>query len=391
MKTSRIPGFHRLTAQQRLALLAEQGWLSSSDRQVLEEAALDGGKLDGVSENVVGGIPFPVGLVTNLIVNGAHRIVPIATEEPSVVAACSKSARLFAGHGGVVAEAGDRTMSSHLLYRTDLSEEAVGRIVLQHKDSFAQQSDARHKGVVDAGGGVRDVLYYTFPGQMPGHGSFLLKCGVGDCMGANYVNDVAEHFREFVRPLVSGEPLAAIVTNVPTGKLATAEVTLPVAELAWGGLSGDEVASRLHKLSAWALSDPFRTYTHNKGILNGICGVLQALYQDTRAQAAAFFSPNFVEEEEHFADLPRALWIKDGDVLRARLEAPIVCGTVGGTGPVFPTTEVFHRLMSVRSAADLEEVVAAVGLVQNFGAMLAIATEGIQEGHMRLHGRKERA
>ena len=390
MKSSRFPGFHSLTSKARLALLEEHGWLSPGDRQVLEAAVPELGTLDGVSENVVGGISLPVGLVTNVVVNDAARIVPMATEEPSVVAACSKSARLFSEHGGITAEAGDRTMCSHLLYRTDLNEEEVGRIVLQHKEAFAKASDARHQGVADAGGGVRDVLYYTIPGEMPGHGGFLLQCGVGDCMGANYVNDVAEHFREFIRPLVAGEPLAAIVTNVPTGRLASAEATLPIEALAWGGLSGEEVASRLHTLSAWALADPFRTYTPNKGILNGICGVLQALYQDTRAQAAAFFAPSLVEEED-FVDLPRALWIKDNNVLKARLEAPIVCGTVGGTGPVFPTSAVFHRLMKVGSATDLEEVVAAVGLLQNFGAMLAIATEGIQQGHMRLHGRKERA
>lgn len=389
MKNSRFPGFHRLTPKRRLALLEERGWLSPGDRKALEETVSDLGRLDGVSENVVAGLPLPVGLVTNMVVNGIPRIVPMAIEEPSVVAACSKSALLFSEHGGVIAVAGDRTLVSHVLYRTDVDAEEAGRIALEHKQAFIAASNARHEGVVEAGGGVLDVQWYTMPGEMPGHGGFLLTCAVGDCMGANYVNEVAEHFKRFIGPLVPGEPLAAIVSNLPTGEGALAEVALPVEALAWEGMSGAEVADRLHTLSIWALADPFRTYTHNKGILNGICGVLQALYQDTRAQSAAFLSPTLVDED--FMDLPGTLWVREGDVVKGRLEAPIVCGTVGGTGPVFPTTEVFHRLMGVRSAADLEEVLAAVGLLQNFGAMLAIATEGIQEGHMRLHGRKDKA
>lgn len=382
MPDSRLPGLHRLGREERLARLVEAGWLQP-DEVALFGAEAPGTSLESLSENVVGRIDLPVGVATNVVVNGVPRLVPMAIEEPSVVAACSNAARLALAGGGVTATPGDRLIAAQVLVRTKWKAERVCDFLDGFAASFVATANKRHPRLIAAGGGLQSVRYVPLPNDRQGLGVFHLLCHPGDAMGANAVNDFAEQFAQALSPEFPGQVQGAIVSNHAPGVPAAASTRIPVAALAPGPHAGERVAQRIETLSHWASTDALRRATHVKGILNGLTAVANALYQDTRALASTLWSHLCEEGGE-----PVVTWQRDGDELVGRFVAPVVCGTVGGTGPVMPLTNIFYRWLAVTSAQDLEVVLAAVGLLQNLAALRAIATEGIQRGHMRLHARK---
>ena len=229
-----------------------------------------------------------------------------------------------------------------------------------------------------------DIEYRPLAAQDDGLGVFDITCNPGDAMGANFADDIADRLARFVAYMVPGEVMGAIVTNYPLGTPASAAVRLPAALLEWKDMAGIAVAGRVAALSAWARVDPLRRATHVKGILNGVFAVMTPLYQDVRAQAAvtaAWLAGPGKDEEVC------SWWVED-DHLVGALRLPLTCATAGGTGPHVKTTALYHRWMGVHNAGELEEILATVGLLQNLGALTAIATEGICRGHMRLHDRK---
>lgn len=382
MPDSRLPGLHRLNREERLHRLVEAGWLDSHEVELFGGEA-PGAVLESLSENVLGRVELPVGVATNVVVNGLPRLIPMAIEEPSVVAACSNAARLALAGGGVTACAGDRQIAAQVLVNTDLDEEQVAGYLATTESSFVAAANANHPRLLAAGGGLKSIKYTALPHKSRKLGVFNLLCHSGDAMGANAVNDFAEEFARALRQGFAGQVQGAIVSNHAPGAPATATTSIPFSSLTVGTLPGSRVAQRIETLSHWAQADAMRRATHVKGILNGLTAVANALYQDTRALASTLWSHLCEEGGE-----PVAVWSLEGDSLVGRFEAPVVCGTVGGTGPVMPLTGLFYRWMGVTSAKDLEAVLAAVGLLQNLAALRAIATEGIQRGHMRLHARK---
>jgi len=384
MATSRLPGFHRLDPAGRVERLVASGWLEVEERSFLESSAAG---LERCSENVVGTLALPLGVATNIAVNGLDRLVPMAVEEPSVVAACSKAALMSRDCGGVSSSAGDRALSAYVLVEFDGDPALCAGFARESRAAIALEVARRHPRLNGAGGGLTDLVFreQSLPGHESGrHGLFELRCLVGDAMGANFLNDVAEQVGREAEAALPLRVAGAILSNVAPGEPARAEVLVPCRALATADMTGFEAASRIARLSDWALADRRRRVTQVKGILNGMEAMMTALYQDTRAMAAAVWE---------FAIEPRnsiTRWVREGEDLRGTLEAPIVCGVVGGTGAVRPTTALFHRWMSVERAADLEEVAASVGLLQSLGALHALATTGIQKGHMKLHERKTR-
>jgi hydroxymethylglutaryl-CoA reductase len=322
-------------------------------------------------------------VATNVLVNGVPRLIPMAIEEPSVVAACSNAARLALAGGGVTATAGERLIAAQVLVDTDLDEEEVAGYLASMESSFVAAANANHPRLVAAGGGLRSVSYAPLPDQGRKLGVFQLLCHPGDAMGANAVNDYAEEFAQVLWQGFAGDVQGAIVSNHAPGAPASATTSIPFSALTVGTHPGESVAKRIETLSHWAQADAMRRATHVKGILNGLTAVANALYQDTRALASTLWSHLCEEGGE-----PVVVWSLQGDSLVGRFEAPVVCGTVGGTGPVMPLTALFYKWMGVTTAKDLEALLAAVGLLQNLAALRAIATEGIQRGHMRLHARK---
>ncbi len=382
MLESRLPGLHRLGSQERLSRLVEAGWLQP------EEVALfglecPGTTLENLSENVIGRIDLPVGVATNVVVNGVPRLVPMAIEEPSVVAACSNAARLALAGGGVRAVAGERLIAAQVLVATDWDEPLVRQFLAGMEPSFIAASNAQHPRLTAAGGGLRSVKYSALSNSPQPLGVFELLCHPGDAMGANAVNDFAEHFAATLGSGFPGQVQGAIVSNHAPGRPATATVRIPVSNLGSQSYAGAAVAERIETLSHWAQVDVMRRATHVKGILNGLLAVANTLYQDTRALASTLWS-----HLAHEGGTPVVTWQCEDETLVGRFSGPLVCGTVGGTGPAMPLTAIFYRWLGVHSAADLEEVLAAVGLLQNLAALRAIVTEGIQRGHMRLHARK---
>jgi hydroxymethylglutaryl-CoA reductase len=382
MNGSRYPGFHRLAPNDRLARLEADGWLDAVEAGVLREELAP--SLDGISENVVAGIRLPVGLVANMVVNGKPLLVPLATEEASVVAACTKAAGLAALVGGVTAVRGERRIGAQVLFRTTLSSADVQARLDTFLPDFKRAVSAAHPRLAAAGGGIQAVTFEAFNGRCPGAGTFLLLIDPVDAMGANLATSIAEQFAREIQGAMPGEGLGAIVTNYPLGRPAAAHVHLPHDLLSVKGMEGKAVGERIEALSRWAGIDDKRAITHNKGILNGISGVLAALYQDTRAAIAALDAHACRKGRM----TPLATWELTSECLVGRFEGPIVCGTVGGTGPHRPTTAPFMKLMRIAEVGDLEEAVASVGLLQNLGALLAMATTGIMPTHRKLHERK---
>lgn len=382
MPESRLPGLHRLSCNERLSQLVQTGWLRPDEVELLGEQC-PGTTLENLSENVIGRVDLPVGVATNVVVNGVPRLVPMAIEEPSVVAACSNAARLALAGGGVDAVAGERLIAAQVLVATDWEESRVRDFLAGITRSFIRVSNDLHPRLTAAGGGLRSVTYRALSGSAEPLGVFDLLCHPGDAMGANAVNDYAELLAATLRNDFPGQVQGAIVSNHAPGQPAIATTRIPVAALASQSSAGEAVAGRIETLSHWAQVDKMRRATHVKGILNGLIAVANALYQDTRALASTLWSHLGAE-----GGGPVVTWQREDGDLVGRFSAPIVCGTVGGTGPAMPLTRIFYRWLGVTSAADLEEVLAAVGLLQNLAALKAIVTEGIQRGHMRLHARK---
>jgi hydroxymethylglutaryl-CoA reductase len=380
MLDSRLPGFHTLSRPDRLARLVARGWLVADELPLFTDSA-DLARLERVSENVLGSLATPLSLVTNVVVNGRPRLVPMAVEEPSVVAACSNAALLAAGAGGVVATRGERQLRGQVLVAYPGPGADMNRALALMERDFVAGANARHPRLAAAGGGLSHITYRPLADGDEPLGVFDLHCHPGDAMGANAVNDMAEQFAALLRERQVGQVQGAIVSNHSPGSRCRATVRIPPELLGPTPDQGIVVARRMATLSRWAQLDRYRRATHIKGILNGMQAVATALYQDTRALVSTLWSDLAPDETG-------AIWTFDGEVLAGTLAVPVVCGVVGGTGPVMPTTPLLLRWLGVTEAGDLEEVLAAVGLLQNLAALRAIATDGIQRGHMQLHARK---
>jgi hydroxymethylglutaryl-CoA reductase len=380
---SRLPDFHKLNASQQLDCLVTTGWIEKNELSAIGQT-LQSAESRRLSENVIGSLVLPLGVVTNVLVNGIPRLVPMSTEEPSVVAGCSRAALLSRAGGGVVAAAGKRYIAAQVLVSSTLGDSRMRTLLEPLVSPFRSAMDRRHPRVAAAGGGLDEITFRTLEGGERGLGVFDIVAHPGDSMGANYVNDIAEQFSDVLSEVLSGRILGAIVSNAPGPADATARVAIPFPALARTGLPGEEVALRIELLSNWATLDKRRTVTHIKGILNGMCGVMTALYQDTRALSCALW---MAATRTTPLD-PIVRWHRDDGCLTGRFSGPIVCGVAGGTGSVVPAVGIFHRWLKVTTAGELEAVVAAVGLLQNLAALQSIAAEGISRGHMKLHRRK---
>ena len=373
MTTSRIPGFHNLTRGQRLARVAELSGLSDAQAAHLMAAASHDGTLaDHLSENVISVMAVPLGVATNLIVDGVDVLVPMATEESSVIAAVCNGARACRGTGGVVTEADAPCMIAQVQV-TGLSDLAAAQAaVREKKQAIAEVCDSCDPMLVKLGGGFRDL-------EVRIAGPFLvvhLIVDVRDAMGANAVNTMAERLAPKLEEWTGGKVGLRILSNLADRRLVRARAKWPAEEI------GAETVDGI--VSAWefAFHDPYRAATHNKGIMNGVSAVALATGNDSRALEAGAHA---FAAKDGYGPLTR-YW-KDGADLVGEIEIPMPVGIVGGATRAHPTAQASLRIMGAETADRLGRVTAAVGLVQNFSALRALATEGIQRGHMGLHAR----
>lgn len=383
---SRIPGFYKLSPSQRLRQAQVATGLTDEEAAILQGSeGLDVSQADRMSENVVGTFGLPLGIAVNFRVNRRDYLVPMAIEEPSVVAAASHAAKLVRAAGGFVAEASSPLMIGQIqvLGLDDLPGSRLS--LLAERERLLAVANEQDPVLVGLGGGARDLEVRIVPDTPAG--PMLVMHLIYDCrdaMGANAVNTAVEAVAPLVEEITGGQVLLRILSNLADKRLARARAAVPAEALALDGLDGQEVAERIVDAYALAAVDPYRAATHNKGIMNGIDAVLIATGNDWRAVEAGAHA--YAARSGLYQSL--STWDIDSDGnLVGTLELPMAVGIVGGATKVHPGAQVALRVMGVQTAQELAEVIVAVGLAQNLAALRALATEGIQRGHMELHAR----
>lgn len=341
---------------------------------------------DQMVENVVGTAALPLGIATNFQVNGRDVLVPMAIEEPSVIAGASKAARAARAGGGFHAEADASVMIAQVQLLDVPDPERATAALLAREDEVLALANSRPSRIIELGGGARELEVLAYAESPVGPMLVVhLLYDVMDAMGANAVNTAAEAVAPLLESISGGRANLRVLSNLADRRLARAKVWMPATELTSGGLSGEVVAQRIVEAYALAAVDPYRAATHNKGIMNGIDAVAVATGNDWRAIEAGAHA--FAARSGSYRPLSRWAVSAHGG-LEGELEMPLPVGTVGGATNVLPTAQACRWLMGVQSARELASIMAAVGLAQNLAALWALATEGIQRGHMSLHARQ---
>lgn len=385
-RSSRLPGFYNLPLEQRLAKVVEVGDLNNETRAaLLGERGLTLELADNLIENVIGIFSLPLGIAVNFIVNQREVLVPMVIEEPSVVAGASHMAKLARAGGGFTARTTEPEMIAQIQILDVPDIEAASQQLLQHKDELLAKADQVDQVISHLGGGARDLEIRTLHDTPVGSMLVVhLIYDTRDAMGANVVNSVAETLAPTIENLTGGRAHLRILSNLADRRLAYAHCRIPTKELAFDQFSGDQVRDGIIEAWAFAAADSYRAATHNKGIMNGVDAVLIATGNDWRAVEAGAHA--YAARDGGYTSLSRWRATNQG-ALEGTLEMPLAVGTVGGATRVHPGAKACLRLMGVSNARELAEVVVSVGLAQNLAALRALATEGIQRGHMELHTR----
>ena len=384
--TSRISGFYRMSLSERLELLMDRGVLDEQDAALLRArgAGLDAEVANQMVENAIGVLELPLGLGLNFTINGRDYLVPMAVEEPSIIAAVSHVAKIARRSGGFEARCEGSTMIGQIQVVGCDDWQGAQRAIEEARDELMTQADELHPNMVERGGGIRDIeVRLIDEGDYQRMLVIHVLYDTCDAMGANLINTVAEGLAPRVEELTGGQVFLRILSNLADRRRVKATVRIPVEHLAWKSYTGREVAEGIELASQFAEVDPYRAATHNKGIMNGIGAVCVATGNDWRAIEAGAHA--YCARDGQYR--PMATWHVDGDHLVGTLELPMAVGTVGGPIRLHPTVQLSHKILDIDGAGELASVMGAVGLAQNMGALKALATEGIQRGHMSLHAR----
>ncbi len=391
-KTSRLSGFYRLPLAERRAAL--ESWLpSESVRSLTGQVPLDSRTADRMVENLVGTFALPLGLALNFQVNGREVLVPMAVEEPSVIAGASYMALLARAGGGFQASASAPEMIGQIQLLDVPPEEieAAARMIKEREAELLAQLDGLHRTIRSLGGGPRGLE--TRKIEESPIGPFLvvhLVYDVRDAMGANAVNTACETLAPHIEELTGGRAHLRILSNLSDRRTARAGCRIPLEALAFEKdgqrYPGEAVRDGVVEAWAFAASDPYRAATHNKGIMNGIDPLLIATGNDWRAVEAGAHA--YAARDGRYTSFSTWRAEPDGS-LAGELEMPLAVGIIGGATRAHPGAQAALKLMGVERASDLAEIAVSVGLAQNLAALRALATEGIQRGHMRLHERKK--
>ena len=378
-------GFYKLSIEERREILRKNSSLDDSQIDKLENfGALGEEKSDSMIENVIGSYELPLGIVPNLKVNGKNYIVPMAIEESSVVAACSYMAKLANKNGGVKAKASEPHMIGQIEINSIDNFKEAKKKILDRKEKIVEKANEQDEVLVKFGGGVREVQVREIPKKetLVVH----LIVDVRDAMGANAVNTMCESVAPLIEKYTGGEANLRILSNLADRRTVKAEVEISPEDLEKKNshFEGEKVIDLIIDAYEFAEADPYRATTHNKGIMNGIDGVVIATGNDFRAIESGAHA--YASRNGKYGPLTE--WKKTGEGnLRGEIEIPLALGTVGGATKVHPMAQISMELLDVDSAQELAEVVASVGLLQNLGALRALASEGIQRGHMKLHAK----
>ncbi len=384
---SRIKGLYRLSVGERIDELERRGWLTRADAQMLRDGrhVLTAQAADKIIENVIGIFALPLAVVPNFIVNGRDYLVPLVVEEPSIVAALSDAARLARETGGFESRC-DESLLAGQVHLSDVRDIDAAESVLQaSRDELIRRANAVHPRLAARGGGVRDIEIDRL--RIDEHRQGLrvhLLVDTCDAMGANLVNTICEAVAPWIAELCGGRTAMRILSNLTDRSIVEARVRYRLRDLATDELDGEAARDAIVLASEIALADPYRAATHNKGIMNGVDALAIATGNDWRAIEAGAHA--FAAENGRYGPLTRWSIDADGDLL-GLLRMPIKLGIVGGTLDANPAAAKGLSLSGAESASELATLMGAVGLAQNFAAIRALSTTGIQRGHMRLHAR----
>ena len=377
---SRIPGLRDHSPAERLSLVADGAGLGSTDLDALQpQAGLSLAQADHMIENVVGLIAIPVGVATNFRIDGTDRLVPMATEEPSVVAAASNAARMARGHGGFTTSYTGDVMIAQIQVLDAVDPHGTRFALLEARDELLALANEQDPVLVSFGGGAFDISVRVLPTRAGVQVILHLHVDVRDAMGANAVNTMAEAIAPRIAEVAGTRTLLRILTNKAELRVTRARAVFD-AEM----LGGAQVVDDIVAASAFAEADPYRAATHNKGIMNGISAVVLATGNDTRAVESGCHS--HAARSGGYTALSQFEKDADGNLV-GTLEVPLAVGLVGGATRAHPTAQAAVRLLGIDTARELASIIAAVGLAQNLAACRALAAEGIQRGHMSLHAR----
>lgn len=371
-----LPSFRHLSLSQRHEFLRQRCSLTPEEAQLLAGAPLPPEIADHLIENAIGYFPIPMGIATNFRIDGKDRLIPMAVEESSIIAAASATAKWVRDHGTLTTQIQGKLIIGQIqMPRT--SNPALTRAQLEPELSrLIETANRMIPGLVNRGGGVTAITLREIARPVPDDGTMMVLhvlCDPCDAMGANLINQVCEALKPEIETITGQSVGLCILSNLVDGKLTIAEVRIPEIDPA--------LADGIHEASLFAEADPYRAATHNKGVLNGIDPILIATGNDWRAVEAGVHA--YAARSGRYQ--PISLWRRQGSELVGRIELPMAVGTAGGVIRVHPLAKLSLKILGVDRAEELSRVCAAVGLVQNLGALKALSTVGIVRGHMELH------
>jgi len=378
-RSSRIEGFYKLPIAERVRIVKEFGGLTDDEARALTGTGVDVSIPDRMVENAVGAFPLPLGIAMNFTINGRDYLVPMAIEEPSVIAAASNAAKMARQKGGFRTSSTDPVMIGQVQVTGLKDPESASRKLLERKADILKLANAQDPMLIKLGGGARDVEVRVINTLGGPNVIVHILVDVRDAMGANAVNTMAEATAPLIEEISGGRVYLRILSNLAVHRLARAQAI-------WSkdAIGGPDVVEGVIEAYLFAEADPFRCATHNKGVMNGIDAVILATGNDTRAIEAGAHS--YAARTGAYKPLTRFERTPDGDLV-GTIELPMAVGLVGGATKVHPTAKACVKLLGVKTAQELGEIVASVGLAQNFAALRALATVGIQKGHMTLHAK----
>ncbi len=379
-RSSRIKGFYKLSLDERLKIVAEWAGLSDEEVELLRNLGNLPEKIaDSMIENVIGGMTMPFAVAVNFRINGKDYLVPMVIEETSVVAAASNAAKMLREGDGIIARAGPQEMIGQVMLVNVTAPRYKAMKIIEHKEEILDHARQQDSTLLRLGGGPRDLEVRVLDSRIGPVIVVHLIVDVLDAMGANAVNTMVESIAPLLEKITGGEARLRIISNYATRRIVRAWArTRPE------NVGGEDIAKKIVEASILADIDPYRAVTHNKGIMNGIIAVALATAQDHRAIEAgahAYAARTGVYK-------PLSYWELDEEgYLVGSIELPLQVGIVGGATKVHPISRIALKILGVKTAKELAEIMAAVGLAQNLAALRALVHEGIQRGHMRLHAR----
>lgn len=377
-KSSQVSGFYKLPVEKRIDFVSDFANLSDDDKKLFS-SCLEIDTADRMVENVLGTFELPLGLAVNFLINGKDYLLPMVTEESSVVAAASNAAKMARLKGGFKTEVSDPLMIGQLQLLDIPDVVSAAEKILEHKKQLLNLANAQDKVLVEFGGGAKDIEVRILDSPMGKMIVTHLIVDVRDAMGANAVNTMCEALAPMLEELSGGHVRLKILSNLADKRIAKAKATFDKDKM-----GGEKVVDAFLESYTLASIDPYRAATHNKGIMNGIDSLIIATGNDFRAIEAGAHA--YAARNGQYTSLTSYHKDKNGDLV-GEIELPCAIGIVGGAGNIHPKARLCKKILGIKTAKELSEIVASLGLAQNFAAVFALSTVGIQKGHMSLHAK----